>query len=102
MINQNEVVKAFGTINRPVKCLGDGSWCNLDVYTNRYLHARELARQPAAFNLQNAEPQIRLGFSGARGNDYNGDAIVNTTMINYVFSRKILKIDGQMGLSVEF
>tara|TARA_R110000823_G_scaffold118370_7_gene242180 strand:+ start:1716 stop:3431 length:1716 start_codon:yes stop_codon:yes gene_type:complete len=101
VINQNEVVKAFGTLNIPVKSLGCGEYCNLDIYTNRYLHARELARQPAIFNLQNAEPSIRLGFASGRGVDEMAEQIVNVRMGTFVFSKKILNIDGESGLTLE-
>ena len=101
VINQNELVKAWGTLNIPVKKLGCGEYCDLDIYTNRYLHARELARQPSVFNLQNAEPQIRLGFASARGNDEQGVQIVNTRMTSFVFSKKVLSIDGESGLTLE-
>ena len=70
-------------------------------YTNRYLHGRELARGDSVFNLQNAEPQIRLGFSAGRGTDDNGNAIGNLRMKTFVFSKKILHIDGEAGLSLE-
>ena len=101
VINQNELVKAFGTLNIPVKSLGCGEYCNLDIYTNRYLHARELARQPAVFNLQNAEPSIRLGFASARGVDEMNEQIVNVRMGTFVFSKKVLNIDGESGLTLE-
>ena len=101
VINQNELVKAWGTLNIPVKKLGCGEYCDLDIYTNRYMHARELARQPSVFNLQNAEPQIRLGFASARGLDEQGVQIVNTRMTSFVFSKKVLSIDGESGLTLE-
>ncbi len=101
VINQNEVVKAFGTLKIPVKSLGCSEHSSLDFYTNRYLHARELARGNSVFNLQNAEPQIRIGFSAVRGNDKMGVQIGNIKMNTYVFSKKILHIDGENGLSLE-
>tara|TARA_R110002073_G_scaffold70411_4_gene173867 strand:- start:4203 stop:5855 length:1653 start_codon:yes stop_codon:yes gene_type:complete len=101
VINQNELVKAFGTLNIPVKNLGSASNCDLGEYTNRYMHARELARGDSVFNLQNAEPQIRLGFSDVRGVDKYGSQIGNVRMKTFVFSKKILHIDGESGLSLE-
>ena len=101
VINQNELVKAFGTLKIPVKCLGCSEHSSLDFYTNRYLHARELSRGNSVFNLQNAEPQIRIGFSAIRGNDKYGNAIQNIKMNTFVFSKKILHIDGDNGLSIE-
>ncbi len=101
VINQNELVKAFGTLNIAVKSLGSGEHSSLDCYTNRYLHARELARGNSVFNLQNAEPQIRIGFSAVRGNDKYNSQIGNIRMNTFVFSKKILHIDGESGLSLE-
>tara|TARA_R110002153_G_scaffold274315_1_gene448475 strand:- start:17316 stop:18989 length:1674 start_codon:yes stop_codon:yes gene_type:complete len=101
IINQNEVVKAFGTLSFPVKCLGSTHNCDLGLYSNRYLHARELARGNSVFNLQNAEPQIRIGFSAARGDDKFANPIGNLRMNTYVFSKKILHIDAENGLSLE-
>lgn len=102
VINQNELVKAFGTLGIPVKHLGSGKGANLDHYTNRYIHARELARSPNVFNLQNAEPQIRLGFASSRATTNNvfGQPCVNTRMDTFVFSKKILQIDGAEGLQL--
>ena len=65
------------------------------------MHARELARGDSVFNLQNAEPQIRLGFSAVRGVDKYGSQIGNVRMKTFVFSKKILHIDGESGLSLE-
>lgn len=102
VINQNELVKAFGTLGIPVKHLGSAKGADLDIYTNRYIHARELARSPNVFNLQNAEPQIRLGFATDRNqvNNHFGFKCVNTRMDTFVFSKKILQIDGQEGLQL--
>lgn len=100
IINQNELVKAFGTLF-PVKRLGSSFGSDGGEYTNRYLHGRELARGNSVFNLQNAEPQIRLGFSAPRGQDKYGNNMGNVRMTTYVFSKKILHIDGETGLSIE-
>ena len=100
IINQNEVVKAFGTLNIAVKNLGSAEYLSLGGYTNRYLHARELARGNSVFDLQNAEPQIRLGFSAARDVDSLQRTINNIQMETLVFSKKILKIDGDTGLTL--
>ena len=100
IINQNEVVKAFGTLGIAVKNLGSAQYFDLNGYTNRYLHARELARGNSVFDLQNAEPQIRLGFSAARATDDLNRTINNVNMETLVFSKKILKIDGDTGLTL--
>jgi len=101
VINQNELVKAFGTLNVPVKHLGSAKNCDLGEYTNRYMHARELARGDSVFSLQNAEPQIRVGFSAPREPDKYGLQVGNIRMKTYVFSKKVLHIDGESGLSLE-
>ncbi len=101
VIAMNELVKAFGSINIPVKSLGSAVSTDLGLYTNRFLHARELARGSSVFNLQNAEPQIRLGFSGARGTDALSNQLGNVRMQSFVFSKKILRISGETGLVLE-
>tara|TARA_R110001592_G_scaffold43016_2_gene139723 strand:- start:319 stop:2019 length:1701 start_codon:yes stop_codon:yes gene_type:complete len=100
VITQNELVKAFGTINRVPKCLGSAHGCDLNIYCNRFLHARELARGMAVFNLQNAEPQIRLGFNGNRSANMYGRPITSTNMYSFVFSKRTLQIDGDTGLTL--
>ena len=67
VVNMNEVVKAFQTLGKQVKKLGECRAGNIADYTNTYLHARELARgEQFVYNLKDAEPQIRLGFSQER------------------------------------
>ena len=87
VINQNENVKALSTINREPKCLGATDGKDLDIYTNTYLHSRELARNGYVFDLKSAEPQIRLGFSGTRADQY--------TMYTTVWSKKIINISNE-------
>ena len=98
VVNYNEVVKAFTSIGLNVKRLGDGRGGNLTDYTNTYLHARELARgEQFVYNLKDAEPQIRLGFSGERGAGSTapngGTAIGNCRMTNWVFSVKSIMVN---------
>ena len=75
--------------------MGDGRGGNLSDYTNTYLHARELARgEQFVYNLKDAEPQIRLGFSGERTATPNGGApIGNCRMVNWVFSVKSIMVN---------
>lgn len=99
VINQNENVKALSTINKEPKALGDAEGANLTNYTNSYLHSRELAREDFVYNLRDAEPQIRLGFSGGRS---AGDTAVipgNRTIFTRVWSKKIISMT-EAGLSV--
>jgi len=98
VVNYNEVVKAFTSIGLNVKRLGDGRGGNLSDYTNTYLHARELARgEQFVYNLKDAEPQIRLGFSQERtaaSTAPNGGASVsNCRMVNWVFSVKSIMVN---------
>ena len=84
IVNENENVKALRTINREPKNLGDNDGANLEVYTNTYLHSRELARNQYVFDLREAEPQIRTGYSGARGQ--------NHTINTFVWSKRIVNV----------
>jgi len=84
IVNENENVKALRTINREPKNLGDNDGANLEVYTNSYIHSRELARNEYVFDLREAEPQIRTGYSGARGQ--------NHTINTFVWSKRIINV----------
>ena len=97
VVNMNEVVKAFQTIGKQVKKLGECRAGNIADYTNTYLHARELARgEQFVYNLKDAEPQIRLGFSAQRdgghptGFDYS---VKNARLIHFVFSVKTIMVN---------
>ena len=95
VVNLNEVVKSFQTIGLDVKRLGDGRGGNLNDYTNSYLHARELARgDQFVYNLKDAEPQIRLGFSNERSVAPNGGtAVGNCRMVHFVWSVKTIMVN---------
>lgn len=86
----NEVVKAFLAIGKQPLNLGTNEYGGLNDYSNTFLYARELARGQFVYNLQNAEPEVRLGFSAIRNN-----CRTNT----YVFSKKIVDISAK-GLAV--
>ena len=103
VVNLNEVVKAFQTIGLDVKRLGDGRGGNICDYTNTYLHARELARgEQFVYNLKDAEPQIRLGFTkgreGTDGNPAGTDAVAkgNCRIINFVWSIKTIMVNKKL------
>tara|TARA_R110000765_G_scaffold281688_2_gene378970 strand:+ start:1339 stop:3045 length:1707 start_codon:yes stop_codon:yes gene_type:complete len=100
VITQNELVKAWGTLNIVPKCLGSATSADSTIYTNRFLHARELARGQAVFNLQNAEPQIRMTFVNNRSNNGCGRAITSSSVFTFCFSKRTLKIDGDSGLTL--
>lgn len=92
IISEHELVKALSTINKEPQDLGQSDKHNLNNYTNTYLTARELARGNYFYDLSDAEPQLRLGFSGTRTN--------NHTINTYVWSKKIVVADPQEGLRV--
>ncbi len=94
VVNMNELVKAFKTIGKDVKRLGECRAGNICDYTNTYLHARELARgEQFVYNLKDAEPQIRLTFSNSRDNAVDGVTVGNARMIHFVFSVKTIMIN---------
>ena len=82
-LNQNELVKAWKAIGKLPVNLGDGERQNLNGYANSYLTSRELAREGFVFDLRNAEPEIRLKFSGSRSNIVRANT--------FVFSKKIVQ-----------
>ena len=94
VVNMNELVKAFKTIGKDVKRLGECRAGNICDYTNTYLHARELARgEQFVYNLKDAEPQIRLTFSKGRDEAIDGATAGNVRMIHFVFSVKTIMIN---------
>jgi hypothetical protein len=92
IIAEHELVKALTTINKEPQDLGQSDAKNLNNYTNTFVIARELARGQYFYDLSDAEPQIRLGFSGAR--------TANLTCNTYVWSKKIVVADPQQGIRV--
>ena len=82
VLNLNENVKAFKAINTPIKSNGEATAGNLEDTVNTSLISRELARGAFVFDLRNAEPELRLGFTGARTQNLK----VNT----YVWSKKVV------------
>ncbi len=79
----NECVKALNAMGLNPQKLGNNERNNLEGYTNSFLIARELSRNGFVFDLRNAEPEIRLGFSGARNNVLRANS--------FVFSKKIVQ-----------
>ncbi len=79
----NELVKAWRALGKQPMCLGNADYGDMENYTNTPLIARELARNNMVFDLRNAEPELRLSFSGARANTLR----VHT----FVFSKKIVQ-----------
>ncbi len=88
----NELVKAFGACNKLHQNLGSNEKGQLNNYSNTFLYARELARGDFVYDLQNAEPEVRMAFSATR---------TNITRINtFVFSNKQIQTSPN-GLVVE-
>ena len=83
VLSQNELVKAFRALGKQPTNLGNADYGNLENYSNTPLICRELARKGMVFDLRNAEPELRLEFSGARNNVLRANT--------YVFSKKIVQ-----------
>lgn len=92
IISEHELVKALTTINKEPEDLGQSDQHNLNNYTNTYLIARELARGNYFYDLSDAEPQIRLGFSATRTS--------NLTCNTFVWSKRVVVADPAQGLRV--
>ena len=84
----NEVVKAFKAIGKEPLALGNADYAGLDDYTFTPLIARELARSGMVFDIRNAEPELRLKFSGTRSAQGEAGILRANT---YVFSKKIIQ-----------
>ena len=87
----NEVIKAWSSINKPCKHLGDSKGANMADYTNTFLVARELARENMVYPLKNSEAELRTKFNGTR--------TFNSRIYTYVFSEKVINVSND-GLSV--
>jgi len=92
VIAQHELAKSFEAISHESVDLGNSNGANLNIYTNTFYIARQLAKRPYYYDLKEAEGQIRLGFSGARGNNVN----INT----FVWNRKVLNVGAGAELAV--
>ena len=79
----NELVKSFRALGVQPANLGNADFCDLENYTNTPLISRELAREGMVFDLRNAEPELRLSFSGSRSNILRANT--------FVFSKKIIQ-----------
>lgn len=79
----NELVKSFRALGVQPVNLGNADFCDLENYTNTPLISRELAREGMVFDLRNAEPELRLSFSGSRTNILRANT--------FVFSKKIIQ-----------
>ncbi len=87
VLTLNELNKAWNSIGKQPLCLGNNEFSDLNGYTNTFLIARELARNGFVFDLRNAEPEIRLQFSGTRADVLR----INT----FVFSKRVIQTSAQ-------
>ena len=92
VIAQHELAKSFEAISHESVDLGNSNGANLNIYTNTFYIARQLAKRPYFYDLKEAEGQIRLGFTGARTNNLN----INT----FVWNRKVLNVGAGAELAV--
>ena len=92
VIAQHELAKSFEAISHESVDLGNSDGANLNIYTNTFYIARQLAKRPYYYDLKEAEGQIRLGFSAARTNNLN----INT----FIWNRKVLNVGAGAELAV--
>jgi hypothetical protein len=94
VLTQNEIVKAVSATGRAPLSLGSSRGADLDCYSSIFMTARALAeRDGFSFPLKDKEPQIRLGFSAARG--------FNTRVHTFIFEENVVIADSA-GLRVEY
>jgi len=87
----NEVIKAWSSINKPCKNLGDSKGSNMADYTNTFIVARELARENMVYPLKGSEAELRTKFDDTR--------TFNSRIYTYVFSEKVVNVAND-GLTV--
>jgi hypothetical protein len=92
IIALNELNKALTTLNLEPKDLGNTDGKNIEIYTNVFTVARQLARRGYYYNLRDAEGQIRLGFDANRTNNMQ----TNT----FVWSIKIASVDANGEINI--
>jgi len=92
IVAYNEIVKAFASIGKTVKRLGDSRGGGQADYNFTYVTARELARgKDFVYQLKDAEAELRTEYSQVRGNNFR--------LINFVFSvRSVMIEDGSVSL----
>ena len=92
IVAYNEIVKAFASIGKTVKRLGDSKGGGQADYNFTYITARELARgKEFVYQLKDAEAELRSEYSAVRTRNHR--------LINFVFSvRSIMVEDGAVSL----
>ncbi len=89
----HELVKAFDSISKEAKDLGNADGSHLEYYTNTFLIARQLAKRGYFYNLRDAEGQVRLQLDGTtRTSPFQ----IN----NYVWSKKVVEVSADGTLEV--
>lgn len=95
VVCMNETVKAFDSVSREAKDLGNDDGANLAHYTNTFLVSRQLAKRPFYYDLKEAEGQIRLGFA-------NVPTRTDPFQINtFIWSKKVVDIASDGNVEVE-
>jgi hypothetical protein len=90
----SEVSTALTTLGRVPECLGSSDGDDLEVHTNPFVVARAVAPSEGfIFDLKDAEPELRMGFSGSR--------TFNTRVYSFVIQENVVTVDGS-GLRVEY
>lgn len=95
VIVYNELQKCWKSLGRMVKRFGSYEGSDPQNYSNPFLFGRQLADENFYFDLVNAEPQLRLEFSGSRSNE-----VGNMSLRHFVFSKKTIVINDVNGLTV--
>lgn len=92
IVAYNEIVKAFKSIGKVVRRLGDSRGGSQADYSFTYITARELARgKDFVYQLKDAEAELRTEYSAVRANNHR--------LVSFVFSvRSIMIDDGSVSL----
>lgn len=86
IVAYNEIVKAFASVGKTVKRLGDSRGGGQSDYNFTYVTARELARgADFVYELKDAEAELRTEYSGTRGSNHR--------IISFIFSVRSVMID---------
>jgi len=90
----SETSKAFDSIGQDCISFGDASGEKLNGYSNSFLICRELARgKKYVYDLTEAEPQLRLGFTATRTSIIR----VNT----FVWADKVIRVNNEEIIVIE-
>ena len=92
VIAQNELKKSWDSISHEAVDFGNDEGKNLEKYTNSFLIARQLAKNPYYYDLKDAEGQIRLGFSPA--------IPANHTTNTFIWNNKVVNVGAGAELNV--